>query len=120
VCFDDDSEIDEAVEIPQPLHGLIEIMNNCNGLVCIRKEGEEIVIWNPFIKKYKKLPIEPIQIPSDFIRHAHPNLALGYDPINDDYKVVRVVKFYKNWRISTFEVKVYSLRVHYWRRVEDE
>jgi hypothetical protein len=79
VCFDDDSEIDGAVEIPQPLHGLTEIMNNCNGLVCIRKEREEIIIWNPFIKKYKKLHIKPIQIPYGFIGHAHPNLALGYD-----------------------------------------
>jgi hypothetical protein len=33
---------------------------------------------------------------------------------------VKVVKFYKNRRISAFEVKVYSLRAHSWRRVEDE
>jgi F-box interacting protein len=71
-------------------------VNNCNGLVFIRKERENIVIWNPFIRKYKKLPIMHIQIPSGFIEHAHPKLAFRYDPVNDDYKVVRVVKFYKN------------------------
>jgi F-box interacting protein len=120
VCFDDDDEIDRAVKISQPLHALTEIMNNCNGLVYIQKERDEIGIWNPFIIKYKKLPIEPIQIPFGFIRHTHPKLAFGYDPVNDDYEVVRVVKFYKNQRISVFEVKVYNMRVHYWRRVEDE
>jgi hypothetical protein len=36
---------------------------------------------------------------------------------------VRVVKFYKNRKISAFdrfEVKVYNLRAHSWRRVEDK
>jgi hypothetical protein len=88
-------------------------MNNCNGLVCIQKERDEIVIWNQFIIKYKKLPIEPIQIPFSFIGHTHLKLAFAYDLNNDDYEVVRVMKFYKNRRISVFEVKVYNLRVHY-------
>jgi hypothetical protein len=55
-----------------------------------------IVIWNPFIRKYKKLSIEPIQISSGFIGHAHPKLVFEYDPVNEDYKVVRIVKFNKN------------------------
>jgi F-box interacting protein len=120
VRFDDDDEIDRAIKISQPLHGLTEIVNNCNGLVCIRKGRKEIVICNPFIRKYKKLLIQPIQILSSFIGHAYPKLAFGYDPVNDDYRVVRVVKFYKNRRISAFEVKVYNLRAHSWRRVEDK
>ena len=105
---------------------MVSPVNNCNGLVCIwKEEREEIVIWNLFIIKYKKLPIALIQIPSrlHFIEHSHPKLAFGYDPVNDDYKVVRVVKFYKNRKISVFDkfkVKVYSLRAHSRKRVKDE
>jgi hypothetical protein len=56
-----------------------------------------------------------------FVGHSHPKLAFGYDPVSDDYKVVRVVKFYKNQKISafdSFEVNVYSLRAHSWRRAQ--
>jgi F-box interacting protein len=48
-------------------------------------------------------------------------MAFGYDLINDDYKVIRVVQFYRNFdEIRAFEVKVYSLSTHSWTRVEEE
>ncbi|XP_075650071.1 F-box protein At4g22390-like [Castanea sativa] len=32
-----------------------------NGLVCLHNCDEEITLWNPLIRKYKKLPSEPVQ-----------------------------------------------------------
>ncbi|GLT73196.1 hypothetical protein SLA2020_450700 [Shorea laevis] len=130
VRFNEDGQFDRPVKIPQPLRDLTHIVGYCNGLVCIQKGGglafipngkEEIVIWNPWIRKYKKLPIEPIQSPYGFSEYRMPQLALGHDPVNDDYKVLRVVQFHKGYSYpSAFEVKAYSLRAHSWRRVEDE
>lgn len=124
VPFPEDDRFGSAVKIHQPLpdpEGCTKIVGYCNGLVCIQDLEEEIVIWNPLIRKYKKLPFEPIQKPSGFNEYCLPQFAFGHDPINDDYMVFRVVEFYKTNEVpSAFEVKAYSLRAHSWRRVEDE
>jgi F-box interacting protein len=71
------------------------------------------------IRKYKKLPTEPIQSPSGFSEYQVPQLAFGHDPVNDDYKVLRVVQFFKSGEFpSAFEMKAYSLKADSWRRVE--
>ena len=48
-------------------------------------------------------------------------IAFGYDLCNDDYKVLRVIAFYNRGQpLKEFEVKVYSLRLHSWRKIEDQ
>ena len=45
---------------PEDLFYCSRIIGCCNGLVCIRTSNDnETVIWNPSIRKYKKLPSEP-------------------------------------------------------------
>lgn len=51
-----------------------------------------VAIWNPLIRKYTKLPREPVEKPSGF-EHSTRTFAFGHDPQNDDYKVLRVVEF---------------------------
>ena len=98
------------------------IIDCCNGLVCnSTNDDNTIVIWNPSIRKYKKLPPTPTgrNIPSI---SALPNFSFGYDPVNDDYKVLKTMQFFNSREKGEgdFEVDVYSLKAHSWRRVEDE
>ncbi|XP_059440072.1 F-box protein CPR1-like [Corylus avellana] len=123
VRFNDDDRFEEAlVNIHQPLLNAghnTQIANYCNGLVCIHDYGRGIVIWNPLIRRYKTLPFEPVGFTD--CTSMLPNVAFGHDPVNDDYKVMRVVEF--NTEIdakSAIEVKVYSLRAHSWKTVEEE
>ncbi|GLT69097.1 hypothetical protein SLA2020_412760 [Shorea laevis] len=105
----EDRNFGEAVKIKEALHRPKEctgIIDSCNGLVCIRNWLNEIAIWNPLIRKYRKLPVPT----EDSVKY---NLAFGYDRVNDDYKVLRIPKFCRL-------IEVYSLRVHSWRRVEEE
>uniref|UniRef100_A0A7N2LU16 Uncharacterized protein n=1 Tax=Quercus lobata TaxID=97700 RepID=A0A7N2LU16_QUELO len=56
----------EAMEIYPTLQGchrkrLTTIVDYCNGLVCLRYCDEEIALWNPLIRKYKKLSSEPVK-----------------------------------------------------------
>ncbi|KAH7836720.1 hypothetical protein Vadar_004760 [Vaccinium darrowii] len=46
---------------------------------------------------------------------------MGYDPVSDDYKVVRFIQFYGQdvWDSFDSEVKVYSMKSHSWRRIQD-
>ncbi|XP_059441694.1 F-box protein CPR1-like [Corylus avellana] len=124
VRLHDDGRFGRVVKIHPPLHDpdrFAQISGCCNGLVFIHDLDAEIVIWNPSIKKYKKLPYEPSRPPSGFYKYSLPHLAFGHDPVNDDYKVLRVEEFLKLNPLSrAFEVNIYSLRAHSWRRVEDE
>ncbi|XP_059277901.1 F-box protein CPR1-like [Lycium ferocissimum] len=77
-----------------------------------------ILIWKrlpygtPSTRKYKNLP---------FLNHLNVNLGLGYDVINDDYKVVRIVQFLGSEKGSVrSDVYVYSLRSSCWRGVDEE
>ena len=59
--------------------------------------------------------------PSGFNFSRCNEIAFGYDLCNDDYKVLRVIAFYNRGQpLKEFEVKVYSLRSHSWRKIEDQ
>jgi len=136
VKFSDEDRCSEAVKIFRPFYhptkAVTRIVGCCDGLVCIHSYPvdwnasitnsnlNETVIWNPLIRKYRKLPFKPIEN-SDYKLE----LAFGYDPVNDDYKVLRIVKLRPSSptqvpRVAEVGHHVYSLRGHCWRRVEDE
>ena len=59
--------------------------------------------------------------PSGFNFTRYNKIAFGYDLCNDDYKVLRVIAFYNRCQsLKEFEVKVYSLRWHSWRKIEEQ
>nr|WRO64616.1 MYB transcription factor protein [Rosa persica] len=123
-CVDFDS-LNDAVELTHPLmcySNRIRVLGSCNGLLCICNVAEDIALWSPWIKKYRILP----SLPSDRKRDKGMCLCgarvygLGYDAVHDDYKLVRISQFI-GWDYASFEseVKVYSLRMNAWRKVDD-
>jgi hypothetical protein len=88
VRFNDDNQFDRALKIRQPLSDLnqyTQMLPYCNGLVCIHNTRNEIGIWNPLIRRYKELPIEPIEKPYGFHDcDGYALLAFGHNPINVD------------------------------------
>lgn len=116
---------DTPKELHHPLmcynHG-IKVLGSCNGLLCICNVVDDIALWNPSIKQHRMVPFLPIELKRYFgtcscTVHV---FGFGYDPINDDYKVVRIAQFMGVDRRSfESEVKVYSLRKHWWRRIGD-
>ena len=122
VDFPKDNQFSKAVEIYQPLHDPLynwNILDHCHGLVCLEKDDEEVLIWNPLIRKYRKLPIEPIEEPSGFLGETYSVLAFGHDPYNNDYKVLRLIHFDTGDKVE-FVVKVYSLRSQSWKKIEEQ
>jgi F-box interacting protein len=109
---------DRPVEVLPPFYStessfsFYKIIGCCNGLVCFRTyDKKKIVLWNPSIRKYKKVAFEPI-------KKGYPieNFAFGYDSVNNDFKVLKIMELSR----MLFEVNVYSLKSHSWRRVEDK
>ncbi|OMO83459.1 hypothetical protein COLO4_22521 [Corchorus olitorius] len=120
-----------------------KILGSCNGLVALRGDffGEKLALWNPSTRKSIMLPVSKIES----IFHRFTAYRLGYDPISDDYKLVRMaqldresyndddgvseVNFYglradpprTNDNDDSFgsQVNVYSLRTNSWRTIQE-
>ncbi|MCD7454344.1 hypothetical protein HAX54_024356 [Datura stramonium] len=88
------------------------IEGSINELVCLVNEAKELFLWNPTVRKYKKLPDFETKSSND----GHFIYGFGYDEIHDDYKVVRI--FSIKGRLHDFqEVNMYSLMNNSWRKV---
>ena len=67
------------------------------------------------------MPSEPIDKPSSLLYYLCSGFGFGYDPSNDDYKVVRIAEFYEGpVLMDFFEVKVYSLKSQCWKKIEKQ
>ncbi|XP_038715896.1 F-box protein CPR1-like isoform X2 [Tripterygium wilfordii] len=100
-----------------------EVVGSCNGLVLLENSPGKLALYNYSTRKYHQLPVEPIRM---FERESDdpPYICygFGYDSVNDDYKVVRMVlgSFWDSGEgLSSpdAEVGVYSLKSDSWRRV---
>ncbi|XP_030967227.1 F-box protein CPR1-like [Quercus lobata] len=105
--FDTISEIRIPFDFPHPR---VQIVGSCNGLLCLADlvYGNVIYLWNPSVRKFKKLP-DPCLGNSKFVK-----LGFAYHSENNDYKVVRI----SSPPSSPQVVEVYTLSSGSWRRVE--
>ncbi|KAA3471631.1 F-box protein CPR30-like [Gossypium australe] len=93
----------------------IKILGSCND------DKDRIFLWNPSTRKSQVLPSTEIDFSSTSVRSA-PSTYYGfwYEPISDDYKLVRMVQLHgNNDEYFHSEAKVYSLRSNCWRRIKD-
>ncbi|KAB1217578.1 F-box protein CPR30 [Morella rubra] len=115
------SGFEEAVELDFDLVRNLPyyVKGQCDGLLClVIKDGGDgaLVIWNPCIREYKRLPL-----PQDF-RSTREVLGLGYDSSTGDYKVVRAPSNYCRVKCRDYQpqVQVLSLRSSSWRKIPDQ
>ena len=103
------------------------IAGSCNGLVCladVAPSGDHVVLlilWNPSIRKAISLPPSPVVNVPVFYK-AVDHLGFGYDPITDDYKLVRLVYLQGGFSHNEYEgdppiVQIYTLRTGAWRTI---
>ncbi|XP_074321598.1 F-box/kelch-repeat protein At3g23880-like [Silene latifolia] len=89
----------------------IGISNSCHGIICFHlwREGEEILLCNPLIQEIVLLPPCPTKTTYNGLK------ALGFDPIQKDYKVVSIDFLSTDNYHCT--VNLYSLRHGHWRNL---
>lgn len=117
--------LDTAKEIEHPLkpRGPAEVFGSCNGLIALSNSMSELALYNPSTRKLHRLPVSPVEHPAGGGIRGYIFYGFGYDSVNDDYKVVRMVQFRRDEDddigcFFPYEVKVYSLRTDSWKRVE--
>ena len=110
VAFDRTFDKISDVRIPIDVN-FNQIVGSCNGLLCVANSGNLIYLWNPSIRKFKRLP--------DTLLGQLVNVTLGfaYHPENNDYKVVRISSTPFGAPVSYHEIEVYTLSSDSWRRV---
>ncbi|KAK1365309.1 hypothetical protein POM88_040870 [Heracleum sosnowskyi] len=103
------------------------LVGSCNGIICILVskdparfkflrgtymcQNHETYLWNPATKQSKLLPLPTIRENKD--THSL-SFRFGFDPISDDFKVVRVVTLGQGFSGA----KVYSTNKKTWRELE--
>ncbi|CAL8989764.1 unnamed protein product [Prunus brigantina] len=94
--------------------------HSVHGLFCIHSKDERyMALWNPSIQKLKKIPL-----PTFGNRKRYPLYGLGYDSVNDDYKLVgMVVDSVYNNNTNGFsrsvQVQIYSLKSNSWKKIQN-
>ncbi|XP_004247554.1 F-box/kelch-repeat protein At3g23880-like [Solanum lycopersicum] len=86
-------------------------VGSVNGLICLVSPEKELILWNPSIRKYKKLPTPKIKTTLGYCLYS-----FGYDEFRDDYKVVVL---WNDNLSPQIEVQKYSLKRDSWRWVDD-
>ncbi|KAB2015381.1 hypothetical protein ES319_D08G021100v1 [Gossypium barbadense] len=63
----------------------LKILGSCNGLLALKNNNKRIFLWNPSTRKSQVLPSTEIG------RAGLTFYGFGYDPISDEYNVVRML-----------------------------
>ncbi|KAL1816701.1 hypothetical protein ACET3Z_019275 [Daucus carota] len=90
------------------------VVNSCNGIICLANlvnHNDLVYLWNPSIRKCRKLPDPPRR------RSFRFKIGFGYDSISADYKVVRCDYDYDDLRYFEAKVHVYSTNADCWRKI---
>ncbi|XP_026409857.1 F-box/kelch-repeat protein At3g06240-like [Papaver somniferum] len=116
---------------------VIKFLGSCNGLLCICCsrydygpyeifsdgicyhhdsgcccQGQEIHLWNPSTKEYKRFPTLP-QRPSSYVDID--SYGFGYDYKFDDYKLLRFI----DDDDDSVDLDVYSLKSNSWKTIQN-
>ena len=96
------------------------LVTSCDGLLCFAINRQLALLWNPSIRKLKRLP----SLEFSPREHGYTTYAFGYDPFIDNYKVVFVSCYYFEYegihmKGCKTQVNIYTLGTHSWRRTKD-
>ncbi|GMQ11323.1 hypothetical protein CsSME_00053989 [Camellia sinensis var. sinensis] len=111
LCIDTEEAFDEYKQLEFPFKtcrlNFFFAIGSAKGLFCFF-EQDRYFLWNPSIRKSMAIPKPTIK--TSFHRHG-----FGFDPRNNDYKVVRIDNFYPTKDEPTTHIEVYSLNAGLWK-----
>lgn len=76
--------------------------------------GQKLFLWNPSMRTYKEVPKRPFMWIRKDIAKKDFVIGLGYEPVEDDYKILKIPRPGK-----TGSAELYSLRRDTWRNIKE-
>ncbi|XAR51563.1 hypothetical protein NMG60_11006224 [Bertholletia excelsa] len=101
------------------LDGEVQVFGPCNGVICLTNLYD-IVLCNPAIREYRAVPLPPFSYPRD-LQSRTEGVGFGYDPITNDYKVIRISELFEDeygYSFDSFRVEIYNMSTDSWRHVD--
>ncbi|KAK4783723.1 hypothetical protein SAY86_018091 [Trapa natans] len=97
----------------------IKLLGSCNGLICLSNAADDIIIWNPSLRKHRFLPNFSVKARK---RSQMPLLSVcvygfGFVHNSEDYKLLRLLQYISQPAES--DVCVYSMASNSWRRIHN-
>uniref|UniRef100_A0A1J3JQ33 F-box protein CPR30 n=1 Tax=Noccaea caerulescens TaxID=107243 RepID=A0A1J3JQ33_NOCCA len=125
LCTVDLDAPDKVSDVEHPLKagGLTEVFGSCNGLIGLSNSPTDMAIFNPSTRQIHRLPAEIVDFPEGSTTRGYVFYGFGYDSVNDDYKIVRMVQC-KGGKADElvlgfpYEIKVFSLKRNSWKRIK--
>uniref|UniRef100_A0A1J3FQG9 F-box protein CPR30 n=1 Tax=Noccaea caerulescens TaxID=107243 RepID=A0A1J3FQG9_NOCCA len=125
LCTVDLDAPDKVSDVEHPLKagGLTEVFGSCNGLIGLSNSPTDMAIFNPSTRQIHRLPAEIVDLPEGSTTRGYVFYGFGYDSVNDDYKIVRMVQC-KGGKADElvlgfpYEIKVFSLKRNSWKRIK--
>lgn len=101
-----------------------QICGHCNGILCFSIDywprSKEVLLYNPATREFRCLPDTAMRLKPSSLALT---VGMGYDPITDDYKVIRI------WKVdtcgnnggvfSTYRIEEYALSTDSWTMLHD-
>lgn len=119
------TRVPDSIVVLGSVHGLICLIGSVDGcifqgyddidterLVDIEDFKEDLFLWNPSTRRYKKLPDHKPDYWFDTRVYG-----LGYDMLHDDYKFLGTFRGYQ--RLHCCKVQLYSLKSDSWKSLDD-
>ncbi|EYU37192.1 hypothetical protein ABFS82_06G155700 [Erythranthe guttata] len=97
----------------KPSHGWFKILGSCDGLILLQTFECRVFLINPVTVEILEVP------PATENRIRTHKYGFGYDPWNDEYKIVEARYSMPFVEKSKMAVEVYNVKQRVWKRVED-
>ncbi|XP_058762487.1 F-box/kelch-repeat protein At3g23880-like [Vicia villosa] len=91
------------------------IIGSCDGILCLVVNLFSVILWNPSIQKFKRLP--SLKNPFQRDRDVNVEYGFGYDTSIDIYKVVAI---FINASVKKAKIKVHVLGTNSWRMIQGD
>ncbi|GFP96390.1 putative F-box protein at3g17490 [Phtheirospermum japonicum] len=97
--------------------GHVRLIGPCNGIVCLFGFPDNIALWNPSTRDFKKLPQSQVQRPLN-AKVRGGDLGVGFDSKTRDFKVMQILFCASTDCGLIHQVEIYSSSTNSWRKYE--
>ncbi|CAA0812508.1 F-box/kelch-repeat protein [Striga hermonthica] len=97
------------------MFGHVRLIGPCNGIVCLYGFPDNIALWNPSIRDFKKLPLSLVSRPHN-AKVRGGDVGVGFDSKTRDLKVLQILFCVSQEDRLIYHVEIYSLGTNFWRK----